>query len=79
MCLLQDLLVRCWALSAVTSDRWDAELGPALSAVSEDVEGETLAPCGVRDALCSLTDSGRVEIDAPRAASFLAAAGVHWA
>ena len=26
-----EVLLRCWALSAVSSVRWDAELGPALA------------------------------------------------
>ena len=70
--------MRCWALSAVSSESWDTELGPALSALSEDVLGESVAPCEVRDALCALEASSHVNIDTTRAASFLAAAGVAW-
>ena len=77
--ILQDLLVRRWALSAVASERWDAELCPALAALSEDLVGVPLAPAEVRNALCRLSHSSSLEVDTGRAASFLAAAGVTWA
>ena len=75
----QDLLLRCWATSAVTSERWDAELGPALSTLSEDTVGQFLTPSEVRDALCSLSETSDINVNTAVASSFLAAAGITWA
>ena len=75
----QDLLLRCWATSAVTSERWDAELGPALSTLSEDTVGQFLTPFEVRDALCSLSETSDINVNTAVASSFLAAAGITWA
>ncbi|CAJ1383274.1 unnamed protein product [Effrenium voratum] len=55
----QEVLLRCWALSAVSSVRWDAELGPALA----ELDGKP--PQELRLELCA-SDTRFTRPQAPR-------------
>jgi len=75
----QVLLRRC-GLAAVGSERWDAELGPALAAVASEVLKEPVSPQELRVRLCDdCTDAASISLDTKLFASLLCAAGVPWA
>lgn len=73
------LLWRC-GLAAVGSERWDAELGPALVILAEEVLREHLTPQELRERLCGdCADAAAISPDSDLLASLLRAAGVPWA
>lgn len=74
----EEVLLRRWALQAVASPRWDNELGPALSSLSEEAWGTKLRAEEVRDRLCDCSGVD-IKVDSSAACALLGAAGVSWA
>lgn len=76
----RDLMLRNFAMTALSSAAWDASLGPALSCLSESVFGTTLAPADLRAVLLGdCTDAANIQVDIENFSSLLRSAGVLWA
>eukprot|EP00931_Biecheleriopsis_adriatica_P039438 TRINITY_DN22554_c0_g1_i1.p1 TRINITY_DN22554_c0_g1~~TRINITY_DN22554_c0_g1_i1.p1 ORF type:complete len:471 (+),score=83.34 TRINITY_DN22554_c0_g1_i1:36-1415(+) len=76
--LLQPVLVRQWTLAALGSETWDAELGPALAALSQEALGTPLSASALREQLCDCA-SADLEVNIPMSMALLQTAGVQWA
>jgi len=78
--MARDVLLHHCTLAAVSSVTWDAMLGPALSALSEDALGSPVSAEDLRVALCGdVSDAAAIEVDTASFERLLRAAGVPWA
>jgi len=78
--MARDVLLHHCTLAAVSSVTWDAMLGPALSALSEDALGSPVSAEDLRVALCGdVSDAAAIEVDTSSFERLLRAAGVPWA
>mmetsp|Transcript_55653 Transcript_55653/g.120206 ORF Transcript_55653/g.120206 Transcript_55653/m.120206 type:complete len:492 (+) Transcript_55653:93-1568(+) len=78
--MTRQVLLKRFALAAVTSVAWDTVLGPALSTLSQEALGVRLSPPELRERLCGdCTSAAAIEVDSEAVSALLRVAGVSWA